>query len=220
MSRLKAYGFNLDFAPDADVAIINNSSIGSRSFGSDPALAASMVRAEIEAMQSKGVSACAKHFPGLGSSAGDTHNGFVMTRRTLEQHQSCEFIPFSAAAGCDADFTMVGHISVPEITGSDIPASMSSMMISMLRNDVGFSGVVTTDALNMGAIINIYTTSEACVAAVKAGADILLMPSDVNEAHYAVGVAVSNGEISNERIDESVMRILDVKLTRGLISIE
>ncbi len=216
-ANLKDFGFNVDFAPVADVNIISNSALGSRSFGSDPNLVASMVASEITAMQDAGTSACVKHFPGMGSSSADTHNGFVKTNRTLEQFSSAEFMPFAAAARADVDFAMVGHISVPGITGNDIPASLSSMMISILRNDIGFSGVVTTDALNMGAINNIYTTTDACVSAVQAGVDILLMPSDINEAHYAIGTAVQNGAISVERIDESVMRILDAKMTRGLI---
>ncbi len=216
--NLKDFGFNLNFAPVADVNIVGGSALGSRSFGSDPEIVASMVSSEITAMQNAGVSACVKHFPGMGSSSDDTHDGFVETGRTLDQFETAEFVPFRAASEAGADFAMVGHISVPGITGNDLPASLSSLMISILRNDVGFSGVVITDALNMGAISNIYTTTDACVSAVQAGVDVLLMPSDINEAHYAIGTAVAEGRITPERIDESVMRILNAKMTRGLIS--
>ena len=217
-TNLKEFGFNLDFAPVADVDVISKSALGSRTFGSDPNVVAGMISREITAMQNSGVSACVKHFPGMASASSDTHVGFVRTNRTLEDFSDCEFIPFRAAADCDSDLAMVGHISVPSITGSITPASLSSMMVSMLRNDIGFSGVVITDALNMGAISNFYTTTQACVAAVKAGVDILLMPSDIDEAHYAIGTAVANGEISLERIDESLMRIIDVKMSRGIIT--
>lgn len=217
-TALKEYGFNLNFAPDSDVVINSASSIGDRSFGSDPQLVGRMVSAEIRAMQSKGVSSCMKHFPGLGSAEGDTHNGFVATDRSLEEMNSCEFIPFSYGAAADCDFVMVGHISARKITENGVPSSMSSRVIAMLRNDIGFSGVVITDALNMGAIIKTYTTSEACVAAVSAGADILLMPSDINEAHFALANAVAEGILSEERINYSVMRILDKKMSRGLIN--
>ncbi len=219
-TNLKEYGVNLDFAPVADVNVIRSSALGSRSFGSDANVVASMVSSEIAAMQAAGVSACMKHFPGMGSASGDTHDGFVMTNRTLEDFSGTEFLPFRAGAEADADFAMIGHISAPNVTGSNIPASLSSMMVGLLRNDVGFSGVVITDALNMGAISKIYTTTDACVSAVQAGVDILLMPSDINEAHYAIGTAVADGRISVEQIDESVMRILDAKMSRELITVD
>ncbi len=219
-SNLKEYGVNLDFAPVADVNVISSSALGSRSFGSDANIVASMVSSEIAAMQAAGVSACIKHFPGMGSASGDTHDGFVMTNRTLEDFSGTEFLPFRAGAEADADFAMVGHISAPKVTGSDLPASLSSMMIGLLRNDVGFSGVIMTDALNMGAISKIYTTTDACVSAVQAGVDILLMPSDINEAHYAIGTAVADGRIPVEQIDGCVMRILDAKMSRGLITVD
>ena len=217
-TALKEYGFNLNFAPDADVEINSNSSIGDRSFGSDPQLVGQMASAEIRAMQSKGVSSCMKHFPGLGAAEGDTHNGFVATDRSLEEMNLCEFVPFSYGAAADCDFVMVGHISARKITESDVPSSMSSRVIAMLRNDIGFSGVVITDALDMGAIIKTYTTSEACIAAVNAGDDILLMPSDIDEAHFALANAAKEGILTEDRINSSVMRILDKKMSRGLIN--
>ena len=120
------------------------------------------------------------------------------------------------AAENGVDFTMVAHVAAPAITGSDLPSTMSGRMVGILRYDLGFNGVIITDALNMGAIANNYTTSAACVSAVQAGVDMLLMPVSLDEAYSSIANAVSDGTISEDRIDQSIKRILNAKMRRGL----
>lgn len=215
-SALRDYGFNLDFAPDADVLVSADNAIGDRSFGSDPTLVSNMAVSVASGLQDSGVSATVKHFPGHGGTSGDTHDGFVMTSRNYEEMSSSEFKPFEAAAENGVDFTMVAHVAAPSITGSDLPSTMSGRMVGILRYDLGFNGVIITDALNMGAIANNYTTGSACVSAVQAGVDMLLMPVSLDEAYSSIANAVSDGTISEDRIDQSVKRILNAKMRRGL----
>ena len=139
-----------------------------------------------------------------------------MTSRNYEEMYSSEFKPFEAAAENGVDFTMVAHVAAPSITGSDLPSTMSGRMVGILRYDLGFNGVIITDALNMGAIANNYTTGSACVSAVQAGVDMLLMPVSLDEAYSSIANAVSDGTISEDRIDQSVKRILNAKMRRGL----
>lgn len=211
---LSDLGFNLDFAPVADVLTNpDNTVIGSRSFGSDSQLVADMVLAEMEGLSDAGMLSCVKHFPGHGGTAGDTHEGYAYTDRTLEQLTESELVPFAAAADAGVPFIMVSHISAPQVTGDNIPASLSDKMVNgLIRDQLEYDGIVITDALNMGAISENYDSDQAAVRALKAGADMLLMPSDFNSAYQGVLEAVENGEISEDRIDASVRRILRVKL--------
>lgn len=211
---LSELGFNLDFAPVADV-ITNpeNTVIGDRSFGTDPDLVAQMAVAEAKGLESRNVLPTLKHFPGHGSTAADTHEGYAYTDRTLEELMGSELQPFIAGIEADVPFIMAAHISVPSITGSDIPCSLSEYMLTdVLRGQLGYEGIIITDAMNMGAISNDYSSADAAVTAVQAGADIILMPADFQAAYRGVLSAVQSGEISEERIDESVTRILRVKL--------
>ncbi len=215
--ELSELGFNVDFAPVADIITVgDNEDIGDRSFGTDPYLTARMVSEEVRAMQQYNVCAVLKHFPGGGSTSADTHSTLGITERTLDELRSAEFIPFKAGIDAGADMVMAAHIAAADIDG-ETPASMSGKILDILRGELGFEGVIVTDALNMGAITERYTSGEAAVASVKAGADILLMPTDANEAAEAMIEAVQNDEISEERIDESVVRILKLKLKRGII---
>ena len=211
---LSDLGFNLDFAPVADVLTNpDNTVIGSRSFGSDSQLVADMVLAEMEGLSDAGMLSCVKHFPGHGGTAGDTHEGYAYTDRTLEQLTESELVPFAAAADAGVPFIMVSHISAPQVTGDNIPASLSDKIVNgLIRDQLEYDGIVITDALNMGAISENYDSDQAAVRALKAGADMLLMPSDFNSAYQGVLEAVENGEISEDRIDASVRRILRVKL--------
>jgi beta-N-acetylhexosaminidase len=209
MSR---YGFNTNFAPVADVLRDeDNVPIGDRSFGSDPTLVADMVAAFVRGMKEMGIYSTLKHFPGLGDTADDTHVGMAVTERTLDEMRMFEFLPFIAGIEAGAEFVMVSHVSARSIDDT-VPASLSATIITnILRGELGFDGIVITDALNMGAITEYYTADEACLMALEAGADMLLMPEDFELAYTGVLQAVQNGELSEERINKSLMRIYRVK---------
>ena len=209
---LYGFGFNLDFAPVADVLTnVDNTTIGNRSFGSDAAVVASMVSSFVNGMEETGVSSCLKHFPGLGDTTVDTHDGMATTERTLEQFQAEEFTAFQAGIDSGADFVMVGHVSAPALAGDNTPASISREVVGILRDDLGFEGIIITDALNMKAITEYYTSDEAAIKAIQAGADMILMPEDFEAAYNGVLQAVQEGTITEERINESLKRIYRVK---------
>lgn len=212
---LHKYGFNLDFAPDADVLTNpDNQVIGTRSFGSDPKLVAKMVIQEVKGLEKEQVYACLKHFPGHGGTQGDTHNGYAYTNRTLKELKKSELVPFQEGIKQSVSFIMVSHISLPKVTTKDEPASVSKEIITdLLRKQMGYEGIVITDAMNMGAITSEYSSANAAVKSLKAGADIILMPQDFKSAYNGVLSAIRNKELSKKRIDQSVRRILRVKLT-------
>lgn len=211
-SYLSEYGFNLDFAPVADVILEGNTMIGDRSFGSNASDDATMVAACVEGLQEGGVSACLKHFPGLGSTTEDTHEGMATSEKTKEDFETTDFLAFQAGIDAGADFVMISHLSVPNITGDNTPCSISDKMISdILRGELGFNGIVITDAMNMKAITDYYTADEAAVKALQAGADMILMPENFEIAYQGVLDAVNNGTLTEERIDESLRRIYRVK---------
>ena len=212
---LSTLGFNVDFAPVADVlSNPDNTVMKDRSFGSDSQLVADMVCSEMQGLSEYQVLSVVKHFPGQGAAAGDSHDGAVSTDKTLDELMSNELVPFQQAINNGASIIMVGHISTPSITGDDTPASVSSAMITdVLRNQMGFHGVVITDAMNMSAITDKYSSADAAVAAINAGADMILMPEDFNAAYQGIIDAVNNGTITEERLNESVARIIKVKLS-------
>lgn len=217
--RLTAFGFNLDFAPVADVLIhSDNTEIGDRAFGSDVETVAKMVPEVVSGLQGNGVSAVLKHFPGHGSALTDSHTGYSESLRSYEQLQSEEFVAFKTGIDVGANFVMVSHVSLVNVIEDGTPSSLSKTVITQwLREELGFQGVVITDSLQMGVITDNYTTAEAAVLAVQAGADMLLMPANVPAAAEAVVAAVQKGEISEERIDESVGRILTCKERMGIL---
>ncbi len=215
--ELKELGFNVDFAPCADV-IVNekNTEIGDRSFGTDPQTVSNMVFAVVDGIQSNGVSATLKHFPGHGSTAVDSHTGYSESTRTLEQLRNCEFLPFKA--GIDADFVMVSHMTLPNVDENKLPSTLSEKIITdLLKGELGYSGIVITDSFSMGAITDNYNSGEAAVMAINAGVDMILMPKDMEAAHDAIVQAVENGEISQERIEESVRKILTLKAEKQML---
>ena len=216
---LHEIGFNLDFAPDADVLTNpNNTAIGQRSFGSDPELVAEMVAAEVEAMLETGTLPCVKHFPGHGDTAGDSHTGAVTAERSREEIEGCEFAPFRAAIEAGCPFVMVGHIQTPNFAADGLPASLSSvMMTDVLRGDLGFEGVIISDSFAMGAITEYYWADDVAFRFFEAGGDLLLMSADLELAYQGILDAVSAGSLTEERIDESVRRILTAKKQAGLI---
>lgn len=215
---LKELGFNLDFAPVADTNTNpQNIVIGDRSYGSDPALVACMVSAQLDGMHDSGIMGTLKHFPGHGDTKDDTHSGYVSIEKTWDELKECELVPFITALP-KADMVMVSHITAVNVTSDKLPTSMSETMITgKLRNELGYDGVIITDATAMGAVADNYTSAESAVTAVKAGVDIVLMPLNLDEAFNGVMNAVTDGEISMERLDESVMRILKLKARYKLI---
>ncbi len=210
---LSKYGFNVDFAPVADVIEEGNAFIGERSFGSDTNQTASMAAAFVEGLQSNKVSACMKHFPGIGDTTEDMHDGKVISEKTIESFMEKDFPVYQAGIAAGTDFIMVSHLSVPNVTGDDTPASLSEKMITeILRGQLGYQGIVITDAMDMKAITDFYEPGEAAVRAILAGADMILMPDDFEAAYNGVLEAVNNGTLSQARIDESLQRIFRVKL--------
>ena len=214
---LSELGFNVDFAPDADVLTQSGSAvIGDRSFGSDAGLVTKYAVAYSNGLHAHGIMSTFKHFPGHGATEADTHEGYAYTNATYEELMATELQPFSAAQMCGVDLVMVAHISAPNVVGDDTPCSLSEKMITgILRTDLGYDGLVITDAMNMGAIAKNYDSGIAAKMAVKAGVDMVLMPSDFQAAYSGLYTAVRSGEISEERIDESVRRILTAKVKRG-----
>ena len=211
---LSELGFNVDFAPVADVlSNPENTVVKKRSFGADPKLVTAMTAAFAEGLQSKGILGSYKHFPGHGATAGDTHKGYSYTDKTLEELKACELLPFIDGISRDIPMIMVGHISLPKVIGDDTPASLSSyIMTDLLREELGYKGIIITDALAMKAVIDEYSSDEAAVRALEAGADILLLPEDFELAFQGVLQAVNEGRLSGERIDQSLQRIIRQKL--------
>ena len=211
---LEEYGFNLDFAPVADINTNpRNVIIGDRAFGSDPQLAAGMVCAYIDGMHESSVLTCVKHFPGHGDTTADTHHGSVAVKKTWDQLKEAELIPFRASFDT-TDFVMIAHINLPNATSDGLPASLSKELITdKLRGELGYKGLVITDSLAMDAITDLYSQEESAVLAVEAGVDILLMPLDYTTSFDAIVAAVESGRIPESRIDESVLRILRAKET-------
>ncbi len=213
---LAELGFNVDFAPVADVwDNPANTVVKYRSFGTDPRLVSDMSTALLNGLRKNQILGAMKHFPGHGSTEADTHAGYAYTNKTMSELEACELIPFQAGIANDVEFIMVGHISLPNVTGDHTPASLSSAIITgILREKLQYQGLVITDALNMGAITQDYSSRDAAVMALKAGVDVLLMPKDFTAAYQGVLEAVRNGEISEARIDSSVRRILKVKVEK------
>lgn len=210
---LAQYGFDIDFAPVADVNTNpRNIVIGPRAFSTDPDIAATMVKAYLKGLQKNGVLGCLKHFPGHGDTTADSHFGYAMSRKSWDEIRDCEMIPFKAGINAGAKLVMTAHISLPNVTGSNTPSTLSSLVLQdKLRGELGFDGVIITDAMEMGAIIRQYPVEDACIAAIKAGVDILLCVREYPRVFDSVVAAVHRGEISESRIDESVRRILKLR---------
>lgn len=218
--ELKAMGINTDFAPDADVNVnALNPVIGTRSFSSDPTLVSSMVTAQVEGYQKDaGIIATAKHFPGHGDTATDSHTGIPIITHTKAQWQQIDAPPFQAAIKAGASMIMSGHLVVPALDPSGDPATLSQPILTgVLRGELGYKGVIITDSLAMQGVRDKYGDAEVAVRAVLAGVDILLMAPDMDGAYTAVQAAVASGRISEKRLDQSVARILRLKLKQGIL---
>lgn len=214
-------GFNLDFAPVADIVTNPANTIiaaKGRSFGTTPDVACAMVPQFVKGMQEENVSATLKHFPGHGDTVADTHLGRVYSNADIDRLSSVELLPFMAGIHAGVDFVMVSHISLPAITGDDTPASMSPKIISgILKGQLGFSGIVISDDMYMEAISKNYSAEDAAVQAILAGSDMLIVKLNFAPAWQGVYDAVQGGTISQDRLNESVLKILELKIKRGII---
>ncbi|MFC5532218.1 beta-N-acetylhexosaminidase [Cohnella yongneupensis] len=218
--ELRVMGLNLDFAPVLDInSNPHNPIIGVRSFGNNAELVAKMGVAEMNGLQESGVIAAVKHFPGHGDTSVDSHLSLPVVRKTLEQLQQQEWIPFQSAINNGAEIVMVAHILFPLIDNK-APASFSKVIISdQLRGELGFNGVVITDEMTMGAIVNHFGTVNAALKSVDAGSDILMVAHDyvkMQSVYDELLKSVKSGKVKESRIDESVRRILTLKLKYGL----
>lgn len=215
-------GFNLDFAPVADVnSNPKNPVIGKRSFHSDPQIAADMVAACVEGFVDSGTLCTLKHFPGHGDTSTDSHYGAAEISKDLEGLMECELRPFIAGIEAGAGVVMVGHITVPNVTEEDVPATLSQELVTgLLREQLGFEGLIVTDSMLMQAITDHYSSAESAVKAVQAGIDIILMPQSLTKSVEGIAEAVQSGELTEERIDQSVLRILETKLRSGIIPLD
>ena len=204
-------GFNLDFAPVADTwSNPSNTVIGTRAYSDDFAETARLVEAAVKGFKAGGMCCTLKHFPGHGDTAEDSHYSSAVSYRTVDELRANEYLAFESGINAGADMVMVGHITVPDI--DELPATLSEKIIQgELRGHLGYDGVIITDSLGMGAIANIYSSGDAAVMAIQAGNDILLTPDNFAEAVAGVEQAVADGRLTEERIDESVKRILTLK---------
>ncbi|MGC9500023.1 glycoside hydrolase family 3 protein [Streptomyces sp. WG7] len=217
-AELRAMGIRQDYSPVADVNVNPaNPVIGVRSFGADPEAVAGMVTAEVTGYQRSGVAACAKHFPGHGDTATDSHTGIPVITHSRAQWEELDAPPFRAAVEAGIDAIMTGHLMVPALDDSGDPATLSRPILTgILREELGFDGVVVTDSLGMQGVRTKYGDDRVPVLALKAGVDQLLNPPDLDLAWNAVLTAVRDGELTEARLDESILRVLRLKAKLGL----
>lgn len=217
-SEMRAIGVSWFFGPVAD---LNNNPdnpvINVRSYGEDPKRAGDMVSAVLQGLKAGNCLSAVKHFPGHGDTAFDSHIGLPGIPADRARLDSMELIPFKMAIDNGADGIMTAHLALPQIAGDDIPATLNpKISLGILRKDLGFRGIIVTDAMEMGAIIKNYSSERSVVMAVKAGADVVLLPLDSRNAIDSIEKAVKSGELSEERINESARRILAAKYRLGL----
>ena len=208
--------FNTDFAPVADVwTNPENTVIGDRAYSDDFNQASELVAAAVRGFTDAGVVCCVKHFPGHGDTSTDTHEGAAVVDKSLDELRAGELLPFESGIEAGVDMVMVGHITVTAV--DDEPATISKAVITdLLREELGWDGVVITDSLDMGALAG-YDNGEVCVKFLEAGGDILLGVPDIEAALTALETAVTDGRLTESRIDESVQRVLELKIAHGII---
>lgn len=239
-SELAALGINVDYAPSLDVnSNPQNPVIGLRSFSSDPTIVSKLGVSMINGIQEGNVVAAAKHFPGHGDTSTDSHTSLPVVDKSLSELEKCELVPFKEAIANGVDMVMTAHIQFPqiekdtvvsELDGSEVmlPATLSKTFVTdILRGKMGYSGVVTTDAMNMSAISENFGMAQACILAINAGVDVLLMPVSLTDESSNVELAsligniksaVKNGVIKEETINNAVKRIIDLKEKRGILN--
>ena len=208
--------FNTDYAPVADVwTNPANTVIGDRAYSDDFNEAAELVASAVRGFTDAGVVCCLKHFPGHGDTDTDTHEGAAVVNKSLDELRAGELLPFVSGIEAGADMVMIGHITVTAL--DDVPATISQAVISgLLRDELGWDGVVITDSLDMGALAG-YDSGEVCVRYLEAGGDILLGVPDLGTAVGAIESAVAEGRLTEQRIDESVLRVLSLKIEYDII---
>jgi len=206
--ELRTIGVNIVFAPDIDIySNQDNIVIGKRSFGSDYLLVSKMANKLADGLEEAGVIPTYKHFPGHGDTSVDSHIDLPIINKSYSELKSQELQTFKKAIENDAKLIMVGHIALPNITKDNTPASLSKVVITdILKNEMGYDGLVITDALDMGALTNNYTSKEIVIKAIEAGVDLLLMPEDIEKT-----INYIKNNISEERIETSVKKILTFK---------
>lgn len=214
---LHRYGFDIDFAPVADVNTNpENIVIGARAFSDKPEIAAPMVTNYLQGLKDAGITGCIKHFPGHGDTQADTHYGYAQSLKTWNEMLNCEMITFKAGIQWGTQLIMTAHIAAPNVTGADVPATMSPIILqNKLRGELGYQNLIITDAMELGAITQQYSNAEAAVGTLQAGADIVLGPQNFVKAFDAVVKAVEDGVLTEQRIDQSVRRILKLKRQIG-----
>jgi beta-N-acetylhexosaminidase len=208
--------FNTDYAPVADVwTNPANTVIGDRAYSDDFEQAAELVASAVQGFTDADVVCCVKHFPGHGDTAADTHEGAAVVDKSLDELRAGELLPFISGIEAGADMVMIGHITVTAL--DDVPSTISEAVITgLLREELGWDGVVITDSLDMGALAG-YDNGEVCVRFIEAGGDILLGVPDLAAAVSAVEAAVNEGRLTEQRIDESVLRVLSLKIEHSII---
>jgi beta-N-acetylhexosaminidase len=215
----RAAGVPWIFVPDADVNNNpDNPIINTRSFGEDPQTVAEFVSQFVRGIEENGALATAKHFPGHGNVATDTHLALAVVPGSRQQLESTELVPFRAAIAANVSSIMPGHLAVPTLEPDPtVPATLSrNILTGLLREELKFKGLIVTDAMDMGGVTSLYAPGEAAVRSVEAGADVILQPPVPDAAFHALLDAVNSGRISTARIDESVRRILQAKARLGL----
>lgn len=204
-------GFNVDFAPVADTfSNSSNDVIGDRCYSDSYEECASLIASAVKGYADGDVLCTLKHFPGHGDATGDSHDGAAKLDKTIDELKKEDIVPFVSGIKAGAPFVMVGHISMAEVD-NEIASLSKSVITDTLKGDLGYTGIVITDALDMGAITSSYKSGEAAVKAVNAGADMLLMPESLDDAVKGIEDAVKEGKISEDRINESVLKILTLK---------
>ena len=218
-TELRAIGFNVNFAPVADVLINeNHAEIGDRSYGTDANVVSMMVENAVRGLRDSGMASAVKYFPGFGAAETDINTGRSVSTRSYEEMQSAELLPFKAGIMAGTDFVMISHMVNASITKTNMECSMSTnVMTNILEKTMGFPNIVITDSLSKDAITKFYSPGAAALTALEAGADMLLCPADLEAAYSAIEKAVKSGRVTEMRINESVSKILKVKLERGII---
>ncbi len=215
---MAALGLNLNMAPVADVSRGGpKDAIGNRSFGSDPNVVALFTVAGVQGLRNSGIEPTLKHFPGHGNVYGDSHNGAVQAQSTKEEFYSIDFTPFKKGIQAGVGFIMIAHVGAKALTGDYTPASLSyTIQTEILRGRLKYEGLIITDAMDMGAINTIYPSGEATLKAFLAGVDIILMPQDIGAAYQALTESYHKGEITEERLEASLNRIIRKKMEMDL----
>lgn len=222
---IRSFGFNVDFAPVTDVwSNPENRVIGERAYSDDFNKASLLIASAVNGFHQGGVICTLKHFPGHGDTLEDSHDHAALVQKSLEQLRKEEFLPFAAGIKAGADMVMTGHLMVPDIDPDNLATFSHKIVTDILREEMGFEGVIITDALEMGAATSVSTGGEACLKALLAGNDLLLCPAGQPENLTAcvdyLLEAIQNSQLSWERVDESLLRILELKLRYGILEAE